>query len=295
MQRIADAIVFSLVFLFTLPFRILPLPAALLCGRMLARFLFLIATRHRRIVSENLEHAFPETSNEWRRKLRYRHFLYLGEMLAYAIWAARLNAEYFQEHVTFDPGSKEIEAQALTGGGGIVLICGHIGSWEMLVQYTGHVLQGGGIYKRIHNPYVDRWYRAIRERSGIQLFEVAERTAPMRYLRAGGRVGFVADQYAGAAGIRVPFLNRPASTFRGPVQLADLTGSRMLFYSCVHLPGAKLRIRIQDLGFVDKDRFPDREAAIRHYTEEWVRALERVIHDYPEQYFWVHRRWKNPR
>ncbi len=292
LKRLKDLLAFCIVILFSFPFLILPYRTSLAFGRQLGRFIFRIAGKHRKIVQENLRHAFPEKSAEWREALVRKHFLYLGEVLANAAYGSRMTEKFFEDRVVFDEGSREIERKALEQGTGIVLISGHIGSWEVLVQYTGYVLKGGGIYKRISNSFLDRWYKKVRERSGIQLFELQERTAPIKYLKKGGRVGFVADQHAGRAGISVNFMNRPASTFRGPAQLADMSGSRMLFYSCVHEKGGKLRVRIQDLGFVERESFTDRDEAVTHYTGLWVKALEKVIRDYPEQYFWVHRRWK---
>jgi KDO2-lipid IV(A) lauroyltransferase len=199
---------------------------------------------------------------------------------------------FYEKHCVYDPGSREAEAAAFARGTGVICNCGHLGTWELLVQYTGRVLNGGGIYKKFSNPFVDRWYRRVRETSGIELFEVAESQQAIRYLRKGGRVGFVSDQNAGRSGLFVDFLNRPASTFRGPALMAGISGSGMLFYSAVHGADGKVHLRIQDLGQIDLKQFADREEGLRHYTELWVRALERDIREFPEQYFWVHRRWK---
>ena len=74
--------------------------------------------------------------------------------------------------------------------------------------------------------------------------------------------------------------------------MAGLTGSNILMYSATHGKDGKVHVNIEDLGAVDFKGFPDREQAIRHYTETWVKALENQIRKCPEQYFWVHRRWK---
>ena len=76
------------------------------------------------------------------------------------------------------------------------------------------------------------------------------------------------------------------------VLMAGVAGASMLFYSAVHGPDKKVHLRIKDLGLIDLKKFADREEAIRHYTEIWVRELEREARLYPEQYFWVHKRWK---
>lgn len=197
-----------------------------------------------------------------------------------------------RRHVHIDEKYKRIEQEAVNGGTGLVLIAGHLGVWEMLVWYTGYVLKGGGIYKYLRNPYADRFYKKIREASGIELFEMKESGKAIRYIKKGGSVGFVADQNAGPDHLFIDFMGRKAATFRGPVQIADLAGARMLFYSAILEKDNKIHIHVEDLGFVDRKKYPDREQAIEHYTKQWVRHLEKMIRAYPEQYLWAHRRWK---
>ncbi|MBE8355764.1 lysophospholipid acyltransferase family protein, partial [Leptospira interrogans serovar Pomona] len=112
-----------------------------------------------------------------------------------------------------------------------------------------------------------------------------------KMLKQGYWVGFGSDQNAGKVGTFVNFFNRPASTYQGPALMAYLTGAKMLLYSVLCGENGKVIVRVKDLGCVDKKAFPDRETAVRHYTEVWTRALEEGVKLYPEQYFWVHRRW----
>lgn len=74
--------------------------------------------------------------------------------------------------------------------------------------------------------------------------------------------------------------------------MAYLTGAKMLLYSVLCGENGKVIVRVKDLGCVDKKAFQDRETAIRHYTEVWTKALEEEVKLCPEQYFWVHRRWR---
>lgn len=295
MRAVGDFLVFALLWSFTLPWRILPYRACLALGRALTAIVFPIARKHRRIAEENLRRAFPDRDDTWYKQIVRAHFRHLGHMLADALYGPRLSDRFFAERVDFEPGSKEIEAAAVAEDTGIVLMTGHLGTWELLVQYTGRVMNGAGIYKPLSNRFVDRWYKSVRETSGITLFTMEETSKVVRWLRKGGFVGMVTDQNAGRAGIFVDFMNRPASTYLGPVVLAELSGSRILFYSAVHRPGGRITIRIQDIGRLDKAtkaQYSDRDAMLRAYTEKWTAALEEAIHSAPEQYFWVHRRWK---
>lgn len=277
---------------FSLPFKILPYRACLAYGKLIAAMLSPLGGKWKRIAAENIRHAFPEKDEAWVQELVRKNWRHLGLLLADSFYGPRMTKEFYETHCVYDPGSREAEAAAFARGKGVICNCGHLGTWELLVQYTGRVLNGGGIYKKFSNRWVDGWYKRMRESSGIELFEVAESQQAIRYLRKGGRVGFVSDQNAGGSGIFVDFLNRPASTFRGPALMAGISGSSMLFYSAVHGDDGKVHLRIQDLGLIDLKKFDDREEALIHYTKLWVRALEKDIRDFPEQYFWVHRRWK---
>ncbi len=299
LKTIGDFFVFCIIWWFTLPWRLLPYDGCLWLGRALTAMLYPIARKHRRIADENIRHAFPELSADERRKMIREHFRHLGHMAADALYGPRLNDRFFEERVEFTPGSKDIERAAMeagkNNGTGIIFLTGHLGTWELLVQYTGRVLNGGGIYKPLSNKFVDRWYKKIRESSGIQLFTMEETPGVLRWLKQGGFMGVVADQNARGAGIFVDFLNRPASTFQGPAVLASMAGARILVYTAVHLAGGRIRIKIRDLGVLDKsvkNQYESRDALVREYTQRWVSALEEDIREYPEQYFWLHRRWK---
>ncbi|MCB1309302.1 MAG: lauroyl acyltransferase [Leptospiraceae bacterium] len=292
MTVVRDYLFYLLLVGFVFPFRILPYRVCLAYGKFIVLMLYPLAGKQRKIIAENLRHAFPDKDEAWIAGMISRNWRHMGALLADSFYGPRMTAGFYAKHCVYDPGSREAEAAARARGRGVICNCGHLGSWELLVQYCGRILQGGGIYKKLSNRYIDQWYKKVREASGIELFEVEDSQQAIRYLRRGGWVGFVSDQNAGHSGVFVNFFQRPASTFRGPVLMAGVAGAGMLFYSAVHGPDKKVHLRIKDLGLIDLKKFADREEAIRHYTEIWVRELEREARLYPEQYFWVHKRWK---
>lgn len=285
-------LVYLLILGFSVPFRIMPYGWCLAYGGFLARLLFPISGKYRRIARDNIAQSFPDWEPARVNEIANKSWFHLGRLIADAFYGPRMDEPFFQKYLTYEGDSRQQEQAALSRGTGIICNCGHLGSWELLVQYTGRILKGGGIYKKLRNPFVDRWYKKMREASGIELFEVEESAKAMRYLKKGGRVGFVSDQNAGQSGMFVDFFGRPASTFRGPALMAGLTGSSILMYSATHGKDGKIHVQIEDLGGVDFKPFQDREEAIRHYTVKWVQALEKQIRSCPEQYLWVHRRWK---
>jgi KDO2-lipid IV(A) lauroyltransferase len=281
-----------LAYIFYLPFKFLPYETCLSYGRGLVMLLYPIAKKHRKIAYENISYAFPELSEEDKLILLKKSFLHLGTLLAGSLWAPRLTRKWMDEHFVYDDNSLKIEKQTIEEGIGVVLISGHLGTWEILVQSMGARMKGAGIYKKIRNPYIDKWLRNLRENNGIKLVPMEDSVQVVKMLKNGYWVGFGSDQNAGKAGIFVDFLNRKASTFQGPALMAYLTGSKMLVYSALSGENGKVLIRVNDLGIINKKEFPDRDSAIRAYTEKWTNALENEVRQFPEQYFWVHRRWR---
>lgn len=275
-----------------MPFKFLPYQTCLSYGRGLVMLLYPIAKKHRKIAYENISYAFPELSEMDRLILTKKSFLHLGNLLAGFLWAPRLTKEWMDEYFVYDENSLRIEKQTIEEGIGVVLISGHLGTWEILVQSMGVRMKGAGIYKKIRNPYIDKWLRKLRENNGIKLVPMEDSPQVVKMLKNGYWVGFGSDQNAGKAGIFVDFLNRKASTFQGPALMAYLTGSKMLVYSTLSGENGKVIIRVNDLGIINKKDYPDRDTAIRAYTEKWTKTLESEVRQFPDQYFWVHRRWR---
>ena len=196
------------------------------------------------------------------------------------------------KYLSYEPEFLKIEQDTNKEGIGVVLVSGHLGTWEILVQFMGLRMKGAGIYKKIRNPFVDKWVKSLRENNGILLVTTDESSRVMKLLKDGYWIGFGSDQNAGKAGIFVNFFNRPASTYQGPALMAYLTGAKLLLYSVVCGEDGKVIVRVKDMGVIDKKKFPSRDMAVRHYTEMWTRLLEEEVKLFPEQYFWVHRRWR---
>ncbi|TGN11184.1 lysophospholipid acyltransferase family protein [Leptospira ilyithenensis] len=292
MKKITHLLSFCLVYIFYFPFKILPYKICLSYGVFLTKLIFPLAKKHRKIAAENLKFAFPEKSEEEIQILIKKHFRHLGHLLAHTLWAPRMTKEWLNKYLVLDEESLRIEEETKKQGVGVVLISGHLGTWEVLVQFLGIRMKGGGIYKKIRNPFVDWLLRKMRSKNGIVLVPVEESTQVIKMLKQGYWVGFGSDQNAGNAGIFVPFLNRQASTFVGPALMAYLTGAKMLYYSVLSGEDGKVIVRVKDLGFVDKKKFPTKDEVLRHYTELWTHTLEGEVKLFQEQYFWVHRRWR---
>jgi len=292
MTAIINFISFIFLYFFALPFKFLPYRSCLALGRSLGSFAHAVSARHRRIADENIRFAFPEMTESERKKMIRAHFRCIGTVVSDSLYAPRIDQAWMDQYLVYQGDSLETENRVLAEKCGVVMISGHLGSWEVLVHMVGLRWKGAGLYKKIKNPLVDNWYRGMRESSGIRLIPVEDSSQVIKELKKGQWVGFGADQNAGKSGIFINFMNRPASTFQGTVLMAYLTGAKMMYYSVVRGEEDRLCVRCVDMGSIDKKAFPDRDTAVRVFTEKWSALLEEDIRRYPEQYFWVHRRWR---
>ncbi|PJZ47111.1 lysophospholipid acyltransferase family protein [Leptospira brenneri] len=292
MKHIGYFISFLIVYLFYFPFKVLPYKWCLAYGIFLTKLIYPLDKKHRKVAADNIRFAFPAYSEDQILNLVKAHYRHLGILLAHTLWAPRMTRKWLDENLVVDAESLNIEEETKKQGVGVILISGHFGTWEILVQFLGIRMKGGGIYKKVRNPFVDQLLRRMRSKNGVVLVPVQESTQVIKLLKQGYWIGFGADQNAGKAGIFVPFMNRQASTFVGPALMAYLTGAKMLYYSVLAGEGGKVIVRVKDLGFVDKKLYPSKDDVIRHYTELWTKTLEEEVKLFPEQYFWVHRRWR---
>lgn len=266
----------------------LPRPAALALGEALGEAVFAVGAR-RRVVDENLATAFPGRDSAWRRRVArgtYRH--YGAVLVEMARWVRRpLDEARDLVRVT---GLARLEA-ARARGRGVVVMTAHLGNWE--VGPTVARLQGlafTSVYQRVRNPYLDAAVRRIRTLHGQGLVDrgMGLRGA-IEALRRNELVAFLPDQDAGPRGVFVPFFGRPASTMRGPADLALRTGAAVLPIFVLRR-GDSYEVLIEEE--ISADPAAPREAEVARITAAYTRALEARIREAPEQYFWLHRRWK---
>jgi lipopolysaccharide heptosyltransferase II len=186
-------------------------------------------------------------------------------------------------------GLEHMEEQ-IAAKGGFVFVISHLGNWELFAQLVPHVYKCpvGTIYQALGNRFIDAEVRRDRSRLGLQLFERKEGFAgAAKFIREGGAVGVLIDQHAGDAGLWCPFFGRLASTTTLAEMLALRTGG-WLIPAAVHSAGPArwrcvLRPRLPVEGGADQTT-----VRINQMLEEQIRVL-------PEDWFWVHDRWKTPR
>lgn len=181
----------------------------------------------------------------------------------------------------------------------VIFLSGHFGNWEMAVATFGLFGFPMGVVARdLDNPYLHEWFRRYRQSAAHRLISKKGGGPEMvETLEQQGRLALLGDQDAGSRGLFVRFFGKEASTFKSIALLA-------LEYDAILCVGYARRLRDDfekcpwsryEIGteeFIDPRDHPGPEA-VREITQRYTSALERLIRRAPEQYFWLHRRWKS--
>jgi KDO2-lipid IV(A) lauroyltransferase len=248
--------------------------------------------RHRRVAEENLRHAFPDLSPAAIDRLVrgcYRHFCELAVEIA--LLPRKLRVHNWRSFATLVRGDRVIPG--LLDRRPLLIVTAHFGNWEL----AGYMLGAQGfrtyaIARVLDNPHLERWLKRFRQATGQTIIakkDDFERLSGV--LRAGGAVATLADQDAGPRGVFVDFFGRPASAHKAVALMAVEFDAPMVVVG-VPKVGGPLRYEVVCEDLIDPREYANRPDAVRAITRRYHASLERLIRRYPEQYFWLHRRWK---
>jgi KDO2-lipid IV(A) lauroyltransferase len=299
MKNLINFILFLIFYLISIPFRILPYEATQKLGYYITIAFFKILKKYNKIIINNLQYAFPNKESGFYQKIYKENLKHIGMLLADTFLKSRMKEKWFKKRIIYDESSQNIEKEILNklkNKEAVILVSGHLGSWENLAQYIGYRFypNTGIIYKTIKNPYIDQWFYKMRSITGAKLFRMEDSLLAIKFLQEGNLLGIAPDQNAGGAGIMIEFLNRPASTYKGPALIAYMSNANIYFVAILHQPKGKMKLLYEYLGKINEEIKTNKtkEEIIFEWTQKWVKILEKYIKIYPEQYFWVHQRWK---
>lgn len=253
-------------------------------------FFYLIPIRKKTVI-ENLSLSFPDFSRQKINKIAficYRSFaITLIELLAIP-WLSKNEMEKMIqcENAHF---IKEKHDE----GKGVILLSAHFGNWEYIALSVS--LQIGipfyVVIKPQRNPYVTRWLEEVRTKwinkviqSGISIRQVYKEILNKNI------VAMVADQRGPSDGLKLDFMGRQALFFTGPAVLAVKTGAPVLYGIPVRQKDYSYRAKIVEIS---KENLPeDEKGKVTEITIRLKEHLEGFIREFPEQWFWMHKRWK---
>lgn len=242
----------------------------------------------RRVAEQNLSAAFPDWSTERRARVVRDVYRELGRVALEYPRLDRLAAAPLGEHIAAIEGREHLE-RAIRDGRGAILMGGHFGNFELSGACMARLHPTSFVVRPLANPGVETRIRTLRARAGIGQIQESAPRAVYEALRANQWVAMLADQDARRHGVFVPFFGRPASTAIGPARIALATGAPIIMGLMWREPDGRHRLEVDPPLRLEDPGAPD--AALR-LTALHVRRLEERVREHPEQWFWLHRRWK---
>lgn len=275
---------------------VLPGRIAMTAGKAAGSAAFHLLGKLRGIGLRNLELAFPEKSADDRRAILKGAFRNLGRVLAVISEFNDLDSENINTLITYHPTPEFAAAYEATKreGRGRIILGGHMGNWELQAfAYPVFFEPLSFLARRMDNPMIEEMILGIRTRLGNRQIDKTNSAASiLKELRGGGTVGVLADVNSHPKeGVFVPFFGIPACTASGVAMLALRTGAAIVpMFAIWDSEAGKYTIVHEDI--IEPVDTGDRKKDIETTTALFVAATERVIRAYPDQWLWIHRRWK---
>lgn len=270
--------------------RLLPPRLALAFGARFGEFGYYCIPIRKQVTLDNIKLALPEKNEKERKKIARQVYRNLGIIAIEHLRFPLLSPQDLLQSVTFE-GESVLKA-ALARGKGVIITGGHFGNWEIM----GCSLGASGyptsfVVADIHNRYLDRMINKHRRQMGINIIPkgIAIRGI-LQELKNNRCVTLLMDQDAGKSGAFVEFFGRPASTPKGPAKYALKTGAALMLTLSFRQPDGSLRVIFEEIKRDDLNNA--NEESIQILTQRATTRLEQRIREYPDHWFWMHRRWK---
>jgi Kdo2-lipid IVA lauroyltransferase/acyltransferase len=270
----------------------LPRPVARAMASGTTRLLLLLMPRLRRTAKFNLRLAFPERTDAQRRAILRKMARNLGWMAVEFARFPEMKPQNIERVVLLD--GQENFLAGRSRGKGVLFLTGHIGAWEL--SSFAHALYGFPLHymvRPLDNPRVDALIHRYRCHSGNQpVMKNESARVTLRILREARTIGILADQNTvREEGVFVDFFGTPACTTTGIARLALQTGAAVVPGYAIWDEG-KRQYRLRFEPPIELVRSGETERDVRENTQRFAKALEEIIRRYPEQWVWVHARWK---
>ena len=244
----------------------------------------------------NLEIAFPEKAIPERETILRGTFENLGRVLGELSQVHKLTREKLAELIDFelDAESREVYATNKTEGRGVLITTGHLGNWELLVLGFAALYEPISYLARpLDNPKIDDLLTERRTQFGnTPINKTNSAMAAIKILREGGILGILSDVNAHPKeGVFVPFFGVPACTASGAAMLAIRTNSLIYPTFCVW-DAAEKKYKFVHGRLLEPVITDDRKQDIIDTTALYTDEIEQIIRLYPDQWMWIHKRWK---
>ncbi|HSD62675.1 MAG TPA: lysophospholipid acyltransferase family protein [Ignavibacteriaceae bacterium] len=262
-------------------------------GSVILAFLFyyLIPLRKKTVI-ENLTNSFPDYSEDKIKQIAFNCYRSFAITLIELLAVPWLTLNQMKEMVECE--NAQLIVTRYKEGKGVILLSAHFGNWEYIALSVSLQINIPFyvVIKPQRNPYVTNWLEKARTKwinkvieSGMSVRQVYKEIINKNI------VAMVADQRGPADGLKLEFMGRPASFFTGPAALSLKSAAPLLYGIAVRQKDYSYKSVIFE---INQDNLPDNEEEkVKEVTRRHKEYLEGFIRDYPEQWFWMHKRWKH--
>jgi len=291
----SDYGVYLVVRIFICVIQALPLESC----RYISKGLAILATDvfglRRALADENLKHSFPELSEKERRDLTRRMWEHLFLLVAEVAHCPRKVRETnWRKHIHLH--NVEAIHQMLCVDRPLILVTGHFGNFEIggyLLGLLGY--PSFTVARKLDNPYLNDFVERFRGMTGQFILSKNDGPDPIiAVLERNDTMAFLADQSAGDRGCRVVFFGRPASAYKAIALLSlQYNAPIVVCYAIRRNDGRPLSFELHASGVFDPLQAPTDLGDIKKITQWYTTLLEEGIRQHPDQYWWIHNRWKS--
>jgi KDO2-lipid IV(A) lauroyltransferase len=289
MKNILEYIFF---FLFAKLFQVLGLKISRRLASLVALIFYYIVPIRKSTVIENLKIAFPEYSNEKIKEISFNVYKSFSIFFIEILVFPKINCKKIEAELEFsDP---DLVIKKFHEGKGLIILSAHFGNWELIPPAIGARLGINGltIVKPLRNPFVDKWMNNLRTRFGNEVIPLGiSLRKTYQSLKEKKMIGIAADQRGPEEGVKVKFFNTEVPVYSGPSVLSLKTGAPILSLLTVRQKDFRYKIFVKEIDKNDlSENFDD---SVVELTQRHTLHLENMIKKYPEQWFWMHKKWKH--
>ena len=270
----------------------LPHPFVLCLGRILGNLYYILIKKQRNRAIAQMMPALGIGEKEAKELVRLS-FINLAQNMLEIMCLPKLKKDNFQKYI--EMVHLDRLRAALAEGHGVVVLTGHIGTWEWLsASLALSDIPVTAIAKPQPNEQYTRALNDLRAMVGVEIFSrgTSELLAAGRALKSGKILGFLADQDAGPGGAFIEFLGKTASTPMGPAVFSKKFNAPVVPIFILRQPNGKHRVEVHEpLRYLDTG---NADADLYRFTVDMTQLLERVIREHPTQWIWFQKRWNTP-
>ena len=250
--------------------------------------------RRRRRALHNIAASFPEWSPRQVAETAHRSFEHMFQLFMVDAVAStrRITSSSWPRYVRI--GELRGTLDRLVRNEPTIFLTGHCGNWELLgylLAVIGYPLYA--LARPIDNPLINQWLMGIREARGMRIVtKWGAIPVLQKVLTTGGRVAFIADQNAGDQGLFVPFFGRLASSYKS-IGLLAMRYNVPIAAGCARRVWGRFEYVMDTVDLIRPQEWADHPDPLFYITARYNRAMETMIRRAPDQYLWLHRRWKS--